>query len=123
MDGIRTTMHIPDVQLKNALNKLGVFEFKIRAEVIAAVQETATEVAGTAKELAPVDTGRLRSSIRQQLLNFGLSAEVSTDVEYAAFVEFGTARRAATPFLFPASESEQPRYVARLREALRSKLG
>ncbi len=47
-----------------------------------------------------VDTGNLRSS-----LNFSVSedeAEVGTPVEYAPYVEYGTSRMAARPYLRPA---------------------
>lgn len=63
-----------------------------------AVQRTlkkyAIKIERDAKRLAPVDTGRLRASIRHRVGN--MSAEVLTDVEYAAFQEFGTGRRGST---------------------------
>lgn len=58
-----------------------------------------------AKELCPVDTGRLRNSISSELRteNDNLVGIVGTDVEYAPFVEFGTVRMDAQPFLIPAA--------------------
>lgn len=57
-----------------------------------------------AKRRAPVDTGRLRSSITHRLGrdSEGLFVDVGTDVEYARFVELGTSKTAAQPFLLPA---------------------
>jgi HK97 gp10 family phage protein len=54
-----------------------------------------------AKQRCPVDTGRLRSSISSQLdISEGVPAVViGTDVEYAIYVELGTSRMAARPFL------------------------
>jgi HK97 gp10 family phage protein len=54
-----------------------------------------------AKQRCPVDTGRLRSSISSQLdIGEGVPAVViGTDVEYAIYVELGTSRMAARPFL------------------------
>lgn len=55
--------------------------------------EYALKMERTAKARAPVDEGRLRSSIRATLE--GLTPTVKTDVEYAPFQEFGTGRRGA----------------------------
>lgn len=61
------------------------------------------QVEGAAKRLCPVDTGRLRSSISHELaLDSGLVGRVGTNVEYAPFVELGTYKMAAQPFLRPA---------------------
>ena len=50
-----------------------------------------------AKARVPVDTGRLRESIRVEA--DGLTARVVADCEYAAAVEFGTSRRSPRPFM------------------------
>ena len=54
-----------------------------------------------AKTLAPVDTGRLRASIATT--PDVDSVLVGTDVEYAAFQEYGTVHQAGTAFLYPAA--------------------
>jgi HK97 gp10 family phage protein len=62
------------------------------------------QVESAAKRLAPVDTGRLRSSISRELGEDtdGLVARVGTNVDYAPHVEFGTIRMRAQPYLRPA---------------------
>lgn len=57
-----------------------------------------------AKHLCPVDTGRLRSSITHGMASDarGIYGWVGTDVEYGKYVEMGTSRMAAQPFLRPA---------------------
>lgn len=64
----------------------------------------AIRVESAAKRLAPVDTGRLRSSITWRLErdSAGLMAVVGTNVHYAPYQEFGTSRMPAHPFLRPA---------------------
>lgn len=64
----------------------------------------ATRVEARAKRKAPVNTGRLRSSIKKRVVNRGgeVQAIVSADVKYAAFVHEGTGiygprRRRITP--------------------------
>lgn len=71
------------------------------------LQRRALQVDRQAKQLCPVDTGRLRSSITNQLAadHQGLYADIGTNVEYAVFVELGTSRAAAQPFLRPALEA------------------
>lgn len=60
-----------------------------------------------AKQAAPVDTGRLRSSITSRLAtdSQGLVGIVGTNVSYAIFQEFGTRYMAAQPFLRPALDA------------------
>lgn len=64
----------------------------------------ALRVERRAKLLAPVDTGRLRSSITHELAvdTQGLFALVGSSVEYAAFVELGTRYNRGQPYLRPA---------------------
>lgn len=64
----------------------------------------AIQVDRAAKRLAPVDTGRLRSSINWRIERdpFGLRAVVGTNVHYAVYQEFGTSKMPAHPFLRPA---------------------
>lgn len=62
------------------------------------------QVQSKARSLCPVDTGRLRSSIimTKGRDGQGFYVEIGTNVSYAAFVEFGTSRAAAQPYLLPA---------------------
>lgn len=64
------------------------------------VYKAALKVEGDAKMIAPVDTGNLRRSITTSQGN-DISAAVSTTVEYAPYVEFGTSRMQAQPYLRP----------------------
>lgn len=71
-------------------------------------------VADRARQLAPVDTGRLRDSIGVSLtppreMSFSIRGDEvrvyigpSADVAYAPYVEFGTWRQAPHPFMRPA---------------------
>jgi HK97 gp10 family phage protein len=69
-----------------------------------AAREAVAEVANVALEEArrtvPVVTGALRDSLHIE--RDGDSVEVVADAGHAAFVEFGTSRQAAEPFLTPA---------------------
>ena len=56
-----------------------------------------------AKQLSAVDTGALRRSITHRVS--GLYGEVGTSIEYGPYVEYGTYRMAAQPYLRPALDS------------------
>jgi HK97 gp10 family phage protein len=56
-------------------------------------------VEGEAKLRTPVDTGRLRGSIASKV--DGDKAIVGTNVEYAPYVEYGTGKMRAQPYLRP----------------------
>jgi HK97 gp10 family phage protein len=62
-----------------------------------------------AKQLCPVDTGRLRNSITHQQEDENTVA-IGTNVVYAPFVELGTRRMAAQPYLRPAIEEHKTDY-------------
>jgi len=78
-------------------------------EVARDLQRRALQVDRAAKQLCPVDTGRLRSSITNEIGQDGdgLVATIGTNVEYAPHVELGTSKMAAQPFLLPALEAAQ----------------
>lgn len=58
-----------------------------------------------AKKIAPVQTGRLRGSITHT--HDDESAYIGTNVEYAPYVELGTSRRTAKPYLKPAVQNNK----------------
>lgn len=69
-----------------------------------AVLRLAIDTQNRARELAPVQTGRLRASITHVPGRDGKGyyVDVGSNVEYAPFVEFGTSKQPAQPYLRPA---------------------
>lgn len=57
---------------------------------------------GYAKLNCPVDTGRLRNSITHERDDEEGQVQIGTNVEYAPYVEYGTSRMDAQPYLEPA---------------------
>ena len=78
-----------------------------------AVKKVCLYIEGVAKRNCPVDTGNLRNSLATVM---GAAPDdptlgfVGTNVEYAAFVEFGTRHQAAQPYLGPALEDARRRF-------------
>lgn len=82
-------------------------------EELQAAKERALERIGLraeriAKSKCPVDTGRLRNSISHA--SEGDSAYIGTNVEYAPYVELGTKRMSAKPYLRPAATEHSDEY-------------
>ena len=61
-----------------------------------------------AKEICPVDTGRLRNSITHAV--DGNDAYIGTNVDYGKFVELGTSKMAPRPYLTPAATQHGSEY-------------
>ncbi len=70
------------------------------------VNKTAKDIESTAKQLAPVDTGFLRSGIKtsdlRNVTQDSPTAEVQATASYSPYLEFGTSRMAPQPFMRPA---------------------
>jgi HK97 gp10 family phage protein len=95
---------------KRALNNL-ITTLPARVDAIA--QRGAEQTAKSARVLVPVRTGALRASIRAERTPGGYAVRAGGGaVDYAAYVEFGTRRMAAQPYLRPALESVQWENIA-----------
>ena len=57
-----------------------------------------------AKKLCPVDTGRLRNSITHQQYDEHTEV-IGSNLSYAPYVELGTHKQKAQPYLRPAAEN------------------
>ena len=76
---------------------------------------------GYAKAAAPVDTGRLRNSITHEVEDKH-TAVVGSNVEYAPYVELGTRKMKAKPYLRPAIENHIDEYKRVLERETGSRL-
>lgn len=84
----------------------------------AVVRKASFDVEGQAKNRAPVDTGALKNSISTEFEDNGLTGIIAPHVEYATFVEFGTRRMSAQPYMTPAAEAVKPAFVAAMKQML-----
>jgi len=62
-----------------------------------------------------VDTGRLRNSVTHAINMDEKAVYVGTNVEYGPYVELGTSRSRAKPYLQPAAEQHEKTYKAILK--------
>ena len=137
-------LSIPPAELRKAVQQIEGRTNKYKANVAKALFNGALDIESGAKQKAPVDTGRLRSSIQSKIDHKDISAEVTANVDYAPYVEFGTGiyardylagkpkemtdhalefyktgqgRRPAKPFLFPTYYEQRPKIIARVKKA------
>lgn len=80
---------------ENALDDL------VREKVMAHLRSEGTRKFFRSQALVPVDTGELRASGKLTEKPARLEVEISYDAEHAGYVEFGTSKMAAQPFLRP----------------------
>lgn len=104
-------MLINATQLNALVVDLGAATPRMREQAARQTAQSALDIEASGKGFAPVRTGNLRRSIHTEIGDGGLSAEVGTDVEYSAYVEYGTSRMAPQPYMRPAFEQHAPAYV------------
>jgi len=111
------------IEVKIAIE--GVEEFKTAIERLDSAMQRhvhrqltnwATDIEALAKQLAPVKTGHLRSSIYTKVHEW--IAEIGAEATYASFIEFGTRYMKARPYLFPAIHEHLPRLEQIICEAI-----
>ena len=72
-------------------------------------------IASKPGEAPAVDTGNLMNSLQETYPN-ATTGIAFTNVEYAAPLEYGTARVKPRPFYTPAAKAERPLFIAALRK-------
>lgn len=87
-----------------------LIERATREQIERALEAIGLQAEGYAKMLCPVDTGRLRNSITHSVDASEQKVYVGTNVEYAAYVEMGTSRTKAQPYLQPAVVNHADEY-------------
>jgi len=80
---------------------------QIQSDAADIIQEGGESIEEDAKANAPIRTGLLRASIYHQVTDM-TGLEVGAWAPYAAFIEYGTSKRPAQPFLEPAIIENQP---------------
>lgn len=95
------------------------FEERATAGIRAAIANGCLAIEADAKKNCPVDTGNLRASISNTVGD--MEGEVGSNVEYANFVELGTKKMSAQPFLHPAFEANKDKIIREIRNTIGGK--
>lgn len=90
----------------------------IDSAISVALEEIGLLAENYAAKKCPVDTGNLRASITHEVDTGDNAVYIGTNVEYAPYVELGTLRQKAQPFLRPAASEHGAQYRQVLKKAL-----
>ena len=101
-------MHFDVSELRDLAGDLKKGAAKVEKTAPRVVAKVALDIEATAKVNAPVDTGNLESSITSDV--DGLSAEIGPTAEYGGYVEYGTSKMHAQPYMGPATERHAPAF-------------
>ena len=104
----------------------GIKELKAALEDHSKVKEVAgpivkyhgAQLQGNAQRRAPVDTGNLKRSIRLDIKDGGMTAEVAATADYSGYVEYVTRFMTAQPYVRPAFLQQEGKFVKDLERVL-----
>jgi len=109
---------MPEVEVIVEVDNLKKIQ-KLYPEAIAkALEMIGLKAEGYAKKKCPVDTGNLRNSITHRVQVEEKAAYIGTNVEYGPYVEMGTSKMDARPFLKPAATNHTSEYKAIFQSVL-----
>lgn len=104
------------MSVKITNNHKDEIEAALASAIPMALEKCGLVAEGYAKRLCPVDTGNLRNSLTHTTDEN--TAYIGTAVEYAPYVELGTSRTRAQPYLKPAIIDHIQEYEDILKNAL-----
>ncbi|MEK6479608.1 HK97-gp10 family putative phage morphogenesis protein [Catalinimonas sp. 4WD22] len=115
-------IYISKTHLRDFSRKIDKANSHVKEQVKKEFQMATLEVETKAKQRVPVDTGRLRSSIQSDFSNIGkFLTRVFTNVEYSKWIEFGSSRMKAKPFLNPAFQEVKAKLINNLKRIFKGK--
>lgn len=108
---------MPDIKLEVLVDNTDAVKGGLQSAIARALERIGLQAEGYAKDLCPVYTGNLRNSITHT--SDGNAAYIGTNVTYGKYVELGTVKMAAQPFLRPAAADHAGTY----RNIVKDELG
>ena len=112
-------MVIKVINLDKCIKKFGDIS---GIDLMPEITEAVRKVQRTARDIVPVDTGELQRSIRTKLYPKQNSGIVYTLLEYAPYIEFGTRKMVAQPFLIPAMNNNRAGINQSLKKYIKEQL-
>lgn len=83
------------------------------------VAKAASDVEARSKQICPVRTGALKNSINTEFLEPAL-ASVGPNMDYSIYVEYGTYKMAAQPYMRPAADVVRPKFIEACERVLKT---
>jgi HK97 gp10 family phage protein len=91
--------------------RLAVFTEQMRRKIADQLIIVGNEIINISRGIVPVRTGFLRESIFADVVESDLNLTLGATASYSGYVEFGTYRMRAQPYLRPALDASQDRLV------------
>ena len=110
-----------DVEVDELIRTIGLLEFRVKSRTASLITKYVVLIAADAQARAPVGaTGKLRKGIKTYLKQVltDLAGEVRVTTFYGLFIEMGTRKLAARPFLIPAFEAHANPFLRELKNIL-----
>lgn len=104
----------------NLISNRALVEAALPGAIERALEAVGLQAEGYAKMLCPVDTGRLRNSITHRTETSEQKEYIGTNVEYAAYVEYGTSKMKAQPYIKPAVTNHTQEYQEIVERSLKN---
>lgn len=109
-------------QLRKFAADLRTESGRVSARGAVVVRKVTQGIIRDAKAMAPVDTGNLRASISATYAGDGrsnrMTAEIGPTASYGIFLETGTSRMRAQPYLFPAADRWEPVFAQAMAQVV-----
>lgn len=84
-----------------------------------AVKKNGAEMQKKAQKEAPIDSGHLHDVIFLEITDGGMTAEVESTAEYAAYQEYGTRFMKGKPHIRPAFDEQKGKFKSDLGKLVR----
>ena len=94
----------------------------LEEEIHNIVENAGDNMVSYAQGIVPVRTGNLMASIFSEVDPDDLSITLGAPADYASFIEYGTVKMRAQPFLQPAADIGEEEMNARIEEAIVERL-
>lgn len=90
------------------------------ADVKHVVKSNGSKMTQNSQRLAPVDTGFLKRNIKQNIDDGGLTSTTKPEnVEYAAYVEYGTRFQTKQPYIKPSFDAQKKVFINDLERLMK----
>jgi len=108
--------------LDNLIEELGVTAGATIEAAASAMKITTGQVQATAKQVAPKRTGYMANNISVEPVKktaTSVTGTVNARADYSSFVEFGTYKMSAAPFIRPAVSAAQSLFIKTTMDKLK----
>ena len=89
------------------------------SKVKATVKKNGAQLQKKAQKEAPIDSGHLHDVIFLEITDGGMTAEVESTAEYAAYQEYGTRFMTGKPHIRPAFNEQKEKFKQDMRKLAR----